>query len=107
MDLSLAICPTSVCMVVFLSRSNSNGSIVELSVTLLVKLCAVIYMSPVFAGPGAVVFGLGSWLGNQYIKAQLSVKREMSNARSPLFSHFNAAIAGLSMRPPSTSTFSI
>ena len=77
-------------------ESTFNGPVVELTITLVVKLCAVIYMSPVFAIPGAVVFGLGGWLGNQYIKAQLSVKREMSNARSPLFSHFNAAIAGLS-----------
>jgi len=30
-----------------------------------------------------------------YIKAQLSVKREMSNARSPVLSHFGAAIAGI------------
>lgn len=80
----------------FFLSTAFNGTLAELTITLLVKLCAVIYMSPIFAAPGAVVFGLGSWLGNQYIKAQLSVKREMSNARSPLFSHFNAAIAGLS-----------
>jgi hypothetical protein len=62
---------------------------------MVVKFIAVVYMTPVFAIPGILVGGLGSYLGNIYIKAQLSVKREMSNAKSPVFSHFNAAIAGL------------
>jgi hypothetical protein len=38
---------------------------------------------------------MGSWCGQIYIKAQLSVKREMSNARSPVLGHFGAAISGL------------
>jgi hypothetical protein len=62
---------------------------------MVVKLGAVIYMTPVFVIPGLGIGALGARLGNIYIKAQLSVKREMSNARSPVFSHFNAAIAGL------------
>jgi hypothetical protein len=62
---------------------------------MVVKLGAVIYMTPIFVIPGLAVGALGARLGNIYIKAQLSVKREMSNARSPVFSHFNAAIAGL------------
>lgn len=62
---------------------------------MVVKLGAIIYMTPVFALPGLGVGALGGWLGNIYIKAQLAVKRETSNARSPVFSHFNAAIAGL------------
>ena len=54
----------------------------------------------------------GFFLGNLYLRAQLSVKREMryaivvitmvyrshmlfSNARSPLLAHFSAAIAGI------------
>ncbi|KAG8799885.1 hypothetical protein FRC16_004195 [Serendipita sp. 398] len=75
--------------------SGMLADFAELTITMLVKLAAVIYMTPVFAIPGLIVGGLGSWLGNIYIKAQLSVKREMTNARSPVFSHFNAAIAGL------------
>jgi hypothetical protein len=62
---------------------------------MIVKLAAVVYMTPVFAIPGLTIGGLGAWFGNLYIKAQLSVKREMTNSRSPVFSHFNAAIAGL------------
>jgi hypothetical protein len=39
---------------------------------------------------------LGGWIGRIYMKAQLSVKREMSNAKVPVLGHFGAAIAGLS-----------
>lgn len=49
----------------------------------------------VFIFPGIIVALLGGWCGQIYIKAQLSVKREMSNARSPVLGHFGAAIAGL------------
>jgi len=38
---------------------------------------------------------LGAFIGELYIRGQLSVKREMSNAKSPLFSHFAAAISGI------------
>lgn len=64
---------------------------------MIVKLAAVVYMTPVFLIPGLTIGGLGAWFGNLYIKAQLSVKREMTNSRSPVFTHFNAAIAGLRM----------
>lgn len=49
----------------------------------------------IFVVPGVVVAAIGAWCGQIYIKAQLSVKREMSNARSPVLGHFGAAIAGL------------
>ena len=48
-----------------------------------------------FVFPGLIVALLGGWCGQIYIKAQLSVKREMSNAKSPVLGHFGAAIAGL------------
>jgi ABC-type multidrug transport system fused ATPase/permease subunit len=38
---------------------------------------------------------VGGILGELYIHGQLSVKREMSNAKSPLFSHFAAAVNGI------------
>ena len=59
---------------------------------------AVVIMSPIFIIPGLIVGALGSWCGQIYIKAQLSVKREMSNAKSPVLSHFGAAISGIGMR---------
>lgn len=54
-----------------------------------------LFHSPMFTIPGAIVLVCGIWLGQIYMKAQLSVKREMSNARSPVFSHFGAALAGI------------
>jgi hypothetical protein len=59
------------------------------------RFAAVIIITPLFALPGLVVGVIGYWCGQVYIKAQLSVKREMSNARSPVLSHFGAAITGL------------
>lgn len=78
-------------------KLTDSTRVVELTITMVVKLGAVVYMTPVFVLPGLGIGVLGGWFGNMYIKAQLSVKREMSNARSPVFSHFNAAIAGLRM----------
>lgn len=52
-------------------------------------------MSPVFIVPAAVITGAGGWIGRVYMKAQLSVKRERSNAQAPVLGHFGAAFAGL------------
>ncbi|KDR82358.1 hypothetical protein GALMADRAFT_237629 [Galerina marginata CBS 339.88] len=62
---------------------------------LLMKLGAVILFTPLFVFPGLGVAAVGFYLGNMYLMAQLSVKREMSNARSPMLSNFSAAIHGL------------
>lgn len=45
---------------------------------------------------GSIVFVLGGWLGLVYLKAQLSVKREMSNAKSPVVSQIGTAVSGIS-----------
>jgi ABC-type multidrug transport system fused ATPase/permease subunit len=71
------------------------GWVVELSLTMIVKLGAVVAMTPVFLVPGLFIGLLGGWIGRIYMKAQLSVKREMSNAKAPVLGHFGAAIAGL------------
>jgi hypothetical protein len=63
---------------------------------MLIKFGAVVVVTPIFIIPGFLVGFLGSWCGQIYMKAQLSVKREMSNAKSPVLGHFGAAIAGLS-----------
>lgn len=64
---------------------------------MLMKLVGVLVMSPIFIFPGLFVSVVGVWCGQIYMAGQLSVKREMSNARSPVLGHFSAAIAGLSM----------
>ncbi|KAG8914835.1 hypothetical protein FRC00_010530 [Tulasnella sp. 408] len=68
---------------------------VEMTLSLLFRFGAVSIYSPVFLLPGLGVAAIGAWLGQLYMRAQLAVKREMSNAKSPLYSHFGAAIAGL------------
>ncbi|KJA13742.1 hypothetical protein HYPSUDRAFT_72890 [Hypholoma sublateritium FD-334 SS-4] len=74
---------------------QSFSGLTEIGMTLITKIGVIIIFTPVFFAPGLVVAGLGFYLGNLYLKAQLSVKREMSNARSPLLAHFSAAIAGI------------
>lgn len=75
--------------------SRNLSALLEISLSMLVKFGAVIILSPIFTLPGIAAFLIGGWAGQMYIKAQLSVKREMSNARSPVLSHFGAAIAGI------------
>ncbi|CAL1696193.1 unnamed protein product [Somion occarium] len=71
------------------------GFIIELSSFLVVRFVAVIIITPIFGVPGLLIAALGVWLGQIYMKAQLAVKREMSNARAPVLGHFGAAMAGL------------
>ncbi|KAG8887722.1 hypothetical protein FRB98_009106 [Tulasnella sp. 332] len=71
------------------------SSLVELSMIMLFRLASIIMYSPVFFFPGAVIAYVGSWVTKVYMAGQLLVKREMSVARSPVYSHFHACIAGL------------
>jgi hypothetical protein len=61
----------------------------------LLKFVAIAAMSPAFAGPGVVLSVVGGALCRIYMKAQLSVKREMSNAKAPVMGHIGSAITGL------------
>lgn len=70
--------------------------LVDMTISMLIKFTSVIIISPTFLVPGMFISVVGAWCGQVYIKAQLSVKREMSNARAPVLGHFGAAIAGLS-----------
>ncbi|KAJ7462775.1 P-loop containing nucleoside triphosphate hydrolase protein [Mycena galericulata] len=60
-------------------------ALLEMSMSMIIKFIAVILFTPLFFLPGVLI----------YIAAQLSVKREMSNAKAPVLGHFGAAIAGL------------
>ncbi|KAI3622081.1 atp-binding cassette transporter [Moniliophthora roreri] len=75
--------------------AQSLQTLTDLTVMLIVKFFAVIAITPIFLLPGGFITILGLICGQIYIKAQLSVKREMSNARAPVLGHFGAAIAGL------------
>jgi hypothetical protein len=67
---------------------------------MLLKFLAVVYLTPVFAGPGLALAVLGIWLGRVYMKAQIAIKREMSNAKAPVLGHFGSSVAGLSTSAP-------
>ncbi|KAG8864769.1 hypothetical protein FRB96_003355 [Tulasnella sp. 330] len=69
--------------------------LMDISITMIGKVCAIVIFSPIFFIPGVLVAAIGKYIGNIYMMAQLSVKREMSNAKSPVYSHFGAAVAGL------------
>uniref|UniRef100_A0A0W0F5R1 P-loop containing nucleoside triphosphate hydrolase protein n=1 Tax=Moniliophthora roreri TaxID=221103 RepID=A0A0W0F5R1_MONRR len=62
---------------------------------IVIQLGAVVVYSPWFILPGIVLTVIGTWLSTVYMKAQISIKREMSNARSPVLAHYGAAISGL------------
>lgn len=62
---------------------------------MLMKFAAIMVVSPQVIVVGLLVWALGWWISQVYIKTQLSVKRETSNARAPVLSHFGAMVAGL------------
>ena len=66
---------------------------------IIIRLIAVVIISPVFVFPGLLVGAIMGIVGQLYMRAQLAVKRERSNARSPVLGHFGAAISGLGMNP--------
>jgi len=67
----------------------------ELTMFMITRFIAVILVAPAALIPGIFVTIVGGTFGQVYLKAQLSIKREMSNAQSPILSHFGAAMAGL------------
>lgn len=67
----------------------------EINVGMLIKAIAVVYLTPVFIFPCMVIAVVGARLGQMYMRAQIAIKREMSNAKAPVLGHFGAAVAGL------------
>ncbi|EMD39557.1 hypothetical protein CERSUDRAFT_111872 [Gelatoporia subvermispora B] len=75
--------------------SSLLSNFIDMSILMLVKFCSIIALSPLFVIPGSIITVIGGICGQLYMKAQLCVKREMSNAKAPVLGHFGAAIAGL------------
>ena len=69
--------------------------VLEGIVFMLLRVASVMLFTPIFIVPATVVAILATWVSQMYMRAQLSVKREMSNARAPVMGHFGSAIAGL------------
>jgi ABC-type multidrug transport system fused ATPase/permease subunit len=59
------------------------------------RLLGVVFNAPIFIVPGSIVAGLGAIFSQLYLKAQLSVKRERSNAKAPILAELNGAFSGL------------
>ncbi|KAI0260093.1 hypothetical protein BC834DRAFT_1028685 [Gloeopeniophorella convolvens] len=75
--------------------ANTFTWFIEITVTMLIKFFAVIYLTPIFLIPGVLITVVGAWTGQVYMKAQIAIKREMSNAKAPVVGHFGAAVSGL------------
>jgi hypothetical protein len=63
-------------------------SVLDTTITLLIKLATIAFVVPVFGLAGLVLGCIGAFVAELYIHAQMSCKRESSNKKSPLFSHF-------------------
>jgi ABC-type multidrug transport system fused ATPase/permease subunit len=64
------------------------SEVVEITMSIISKLGIIIIFSPPFLVPGVAVAALGLYLGNLYLKAQLSVKREMRYATAIMFTKY-------------------
>ncbi|KAH7100034.1 ATP-binding cassette transporter [Auriculariales sp. MPI-PUGE-AT-0066] len=75
--------------------STLLGDSIEMGIDIICKFIAVVFVTPLFILPGIALMFAGWCCGQLYIASQLSVKREMSNARAPVLAHITAAINGL------------
>ncbi|KAI0656583.1 multidrug resistance-associated ABC transporter [Cubamyces menziesii] len=69
--------------------------VLECTVFMLLRVLATALMAPIFIVFAFVVFLAGGAIGRIYVKAQMCVKRELSNTRAPVLGHFGSAISGL------------
>ncbi|KAJ6461033.1 multidrug resistance-associated ABC transporter [Mycena sanguinolenta] len=77
------------------SLSEGFWDLTQTTFALLTRLLAIVVFAPLFFVPGMFVGTMGVWCGRIYMSSQMSVKREMSNARAPVLGHIDAAIGGL------------
>ncbi|TDL21471.1 P-loop containing nucleoside triphosphate hydrolase protein [Rickenella mellea] len=76
--------------------STMSSTFIDMSIALLLNFVLSIYMAGwVALISGGLMASLGGWLGAVYLKAQLSMRRETSNAKSPVMSQVGAALLGL------------
>ena len=69
--------------------------VLEGTTYMLCKLGALMFVLPIFFFPVVAACVFGGGFSYIYMRAQMSVKREMSNAQAPVLGHFSGAIAGL------------
>lgn len=66
---------------------------------MILRVVATALVAPLFIVPALIIGALGGLLGRIYMKAQICVKREMSNTRAPVLGHFGSAISGIGASP--------
>lgn len=59
-------------------------ALAEITMWMATRIGGVAIMTPIFAIPGLVIGVISGWVGRIYMAAQMSVKREMSNAKAPV-----------------------
>ncbi|KIK69543.1 hypothetical protein GYMLUDRAFT_236056 [Collybiopsis luxurians FD-317 M1] len=72
-----------------------TSRVCDLSIRLLFQIAAIIVFTPAFLLPSIILICLGVWVGSVYLKAQSSVKREMSNAKAPVVGLIGAVSTGV------------
>lgn len=55
--------------------------VIDQAIGALMKLFVIALLTPIFLLPGVAIGAIGMLIGNVYLKAQLSVKREMRYAQ--------------------------
>jgi len=53
------------------------AAVVEMVICMMIKLSGPVFFTPIFLIPGILIGVIGAYIGNIYLKAQMSVKREM------------------------------
>ncbi|KAF9469452.1 P-loop containing nucleoside triphosphate hydrolase protein [Collybia nuda] len=74
---------------------NVFAQLFEVLVVITVRFITIMIFTPAVGMLGLLIFFVGGVAGNVYMKSQLSVKREMSKAKSPVMAHFGASVEGL------------
>ncbi|KAJ7123848.1 P-loop containing nucleoside triphosphate hydrolase protein [Mycena crocata] len=74
---------------------NVFASFTITTISIIAAFGAVVLLTPVFFVPGVAAAIIGGAIGQLFVRAQLSVKRESSSAKAPVLGHFSAAISGL------------
>lgn len=68
----------------------------RITVILVILFTASVGMAGLYAlVPGLLLAILGGYLGFIYLKCQLCIRREMSNAKAPVLSQIGTALNGL------------
>jgi hypothetical protein len=85
-----------------LTARSVDGPLAQLSnlaiaflISSISRLVAIAFSAPAFIIPGLFVGLCGAFMAQVYMKAQMSIKRERSNAKSPVVAAINGAFTGL------------